>query len=297
MGTRTVALACASVLAAASSVSAQFPASESLTPLQTAVACASPPFRATEPPDALRIIGSQDVVDRRVFGTPEVLVLSAGSNRDVKVNNLYFVRRLFRTAETLTDKLPHSVQTLGWVRVVSVNDSMALVNPEHTCTEIQIGDYLEPFVAPVVPDGTTMPPLVQGELDFDAYSRVLHGEAERRLIGMNDFATIDHGVDYSVRVGTRFAIYRDLKVAANPLKRIGEAIAVSVGPSMTLVRVTSTRDAIFAGDVMVPRASDGVKAPAPVSATADGRKAASSSRLSGCQSEARVPPQNRRCGG
>src|SRR5581483_11661513 len=68
MGTRTVALACVSVLAAASSVSAQFPVSESLTPLQTAVACASPPVRATEPVDAVRIVGSQDVVQRGIFG-------------------------------------------------------------------------------------------------------------------------------------------------------------------------------------------------------------------------------------
>ena len=47
MGTRTTALACASVLAVASSVSAQLPAPESLTPLQMAVACASPPFTMT----------------------------------------------------------------------------------------------------------------------------------------------------------------------------------------------------------------------------------------------------------
>ena len=101
-----------------------------------------------------------------------------------------------------------------------------------------------------------LPPLIQGELNFDAYSRVLHGEAERRTIGTNEFATIDHGVDHNVRVGTRFAVYRDLQLAKNPLKRIGEAIAVSVGPSMTLVRVTSARDAIFASDVMIPRTVD-----------------------------------------
>jgi hypothetical protein len=70
MGTRTVALACASVLSAAHLVSAQVPSAESLTNLQTAVACASPPVTVHEPADAVRIVGSQDVVSRALFGTP-----------------------------------------------------------------------------------------------------------------------------------------------------------------------------------------------------------------------------------
>lgn len=255
MGSRTRALACASVLSVARLVSAQSSA-DSLTAMQTAVACASPPVMATEPGDALRIVGSQDVVDRNIFGTPEVLVLSGGTDHDVRVNNLYYVRRLYRTAETVSDKLPHTVQTIGWVRVVSVNERMALVSPEHTCSEIRSGDFLEPFTVPPVMDGSALPPLIQGELNFDAYSRVLHGELERRTAGTNEFAMIDHGLDHNISVGTRFAVYRDLQLAKNPLKRIGEAIAVSVGPSMTVVRVTSARDAIFTGDVMIPRAAD-----------------------------------------
>lgn len=264
MSSRTLALACVSVLSVASSVSAQNPAVDSLTSMQKAVACASPPVVATEPPDALRIAGSQDVVDRQLFGTPEVLVLSGGADHDVKVNNLYYVRRIVRGAETMHDrKAPHNVQTTGWVRVVSVNEKMALVSPEHMCTEILAGDYLEPFVPPVVMEGGSMPPLVQSELNFDAYSRVLYGEAGRRSIGTNEFATIDHGLDYNIKMGTRFAVYRDLKLAQNPLKRIGEGVAVMVGPQMTVVRITSARDAMFTDDIMVPRTADGVQAPPP----------------------------------
>ena len=264
MSSRTIALSCASVLLVASSVSAQNPAADSMTSMQKAVACASPPILATDPPDALRIAGSQDVFNRDLFGTPEVLVLSGGTDHDVKVNNLYYVRRVLRGAETISDKkMPHSVQTTGWVRVVSVNEKMALVSPEHTCSEMRVGDYLEPFVPPIVMEGAILPPLVQSELNFDAYSRVLHGELGRTAIGANEFATIDHGLDYNLKVGARFAVYRDLKLAQNPLKRIGEGVAVMVGPQMTVVRVTSARDALFIGDVMVPRTADGAQAPSP----------------------------------
>ena len=285
MGSRTVALACASVLSVAHFVSAQ-PA-ESLTALQTAVACASPPVIAHEPVDAVRIAGSQDVVSRVAFGTPEVLVLSHGANRGVRVNDIFFVRRIQRGAETIRDKEAHPVQTSGWVRVVAVNEKMALASPEHTCSDIRTGDFLEPFVAPVAIDDSKLPPLVQSELNFDAYARVLHGEFNRSSIGTNEFATIEHGFDRNVRVGTRFAVYRDLSIPDNPLKRIGEAIAVSVGPDLTVVRVTNARDAVFAGDVMVPRASDGVVLPPPPDPPP--------SRPFGCRNEDRVPPQSRRC--
>lgn len=296
MSFRITALACASVLSVASSVSAQAAPRESLTPLQAAVACQSPPTLANEPTDAVRIVGSQDVVYRETFGMPEVLVLDAGARRNIKVNSVYFVRRLYRTAETHSDKLPHTVQTSGWVRVVAANDTMALVSPEHTCSDIRAGDYLEPFVAPVVQEGDTLAPLVQSDLNFDAWSKVIHGELERRSAGTNEFATIEHGVDRNIKAGTRFAVYRDLRMSQNPLKRIGEAIAVWVGPSLTLVRVTSARDAIFAGDLMVPRTADGVNAAPPASEAADGRTVAKPNPLSGCQNEARVPPQNPRCG-
>jgi hypothetical protein len=58
-----------------------------------------------------------------------VLVLSAGTDHGIKVNDMYFVRRLFRGAETINDALPHTILTAGWVRIVSVNEKMALASP------------------------------------------------------------------------------------------------------------------------------------------------------------------------
>ena len=297
MGSRTIALACASVLSVASSVSAQSPSTtDSLTPLQRAVACASPPILATDPPDALHIVGSQDVVSRSAFGTPEVLVLSGGLDHQVKVNDLYFVRRVKRGAETLNDKLPHTVLTIGWVRIVSANQKMALASPEHTCSEMRLGDYLEPFVPPAALEMSATEPLVQSELNFDSYARVLHGEWDRGSIGPNEFATLDHGLDRNIRVGTRFAVYRDLQLAQNPLKRIGEAIAVMVGPQLTVVRVTSARDALFIGDVMVPRTADNVAGPPPPPSINDVIPGPNPNLLSVCRG-GRVPPQSPQCAG
>lgn len=283
MGSRIFTLGAAMALSGTVSLaSAQTaPPPVSMTPLQTAVACAPPPFTSTERADAPRIVGSQDTVDRALFGQPEVLVIDAGSTRDVQVNRMYFVRRVYRGAETQHDTLPHSVQTTGWVRVVAVNANTALVSPEHVCSAIEAGDYLEQFRVPdVPPDDAAIAPLVQTDLDFNAYTRVLYGDYERRSSGTGDFVVIDHGADRNIRVGARFGIYRDLELDRNPLKPIGEAIAVSVGPSLALVRITHARDAIFTDDVLVPRTSDRVT-PVPSAPPESPRRSAPS----------RTPPQ------
>src|SRR5665213_2127227 len=129
MTSRIFTLATTMALAGTASLaSAQAP--ERLTPAQVAVACAQPPFLMLQPADAPRIVGSQDVVIRSTFGAPELLVINAGSARGIQINQQFYVRRLFRSAETLHDKVPHAVETAGWVRVVAVNAAMAIASPD-----------------------------------------------------------------------------------------------------------------------------------------------------------------------
>ena len=263
MRSRFFTLAATIALAGTATVaSAQAP--EPLTAAQVSVACAPPPVLSMEPSDALRIAGSQDVVTRSNFGTPELLVLSAGSARGLQINQQFFVRRLFRTAETLHDKVPHTVQTAGWVRIVAVNAAMAIASPDHICSEIREGDYLEAFVAPALPAGDISAPVTQGELDFKNYSRVLYGASQKRSAGTSEYVMIDHGADRNITVGAHFGVWRDLQTNGIPLTAIGEATAVNVGPSMSLLLVTKARDAVFSNDVVVPRLDTGVAA-APVS--------------------------------
>jgi hypothetical protein len=256
MGSRIFTFAAAVALAGALSTAAFAQAPEPLTPLtksQMAVGCAPLPDVAVIPAGAPRIVGSQDVVLRETFGTPELLVVNAGTIQGLQVNQQFFVRRLFRTAETHTDKLPHMVQTAGWVRIVAVNDAMAIAIPDHACGDISAGDYLEPFVAPPLPPGDIFAPVMKGEQDFKNYSRVLHATFERWTAGTGDFVVIDHGADRSINIGSHFAIWRDLQSNGIPLTSIGEATAVSVGPTRAVLLVTRTRDAVVKNDIIVPR--------------------------------------------
>ena len=171
----------------------------------------------------------------------------------MQVNQQYYVRRLLRGAETKFDKLPHEVQTAGWVRIVAANETTSIAIPDHACTDIREGDYLEPFVAPPLPEGDIFAAVTKGEQDFKNYSRVLYAALERLSAGTGDFIVIDHGTDREINVGSHFAIWRDLQKTGLPLTAIGEATAVSVSPDRAVLLVTRSRDAVFKNDIVVPR--------------------------------------------
>jgi hypothetical protein len=246
---RVVVLAVACALAA-SGAAAQ---TDKLTPVQIAVACAPPPVLASVPAEASRVIGSQDSVNRNVFGTPEVLVISGGTDRGMVLGQEYFVRRVAKTAETYRDKLPHQVSTVGWLRVVAVNETTTIASVEHACSDMLVGDFLEPFQMPELPPGDITAVDTTHEPDFTSISKVLYGPEQRRSSGTGEFMLIERGMNQDVAVGGHYAIYRDLKVAGTPLSAIGEATVVSVGPTMALIRINRSRDAVFSGDLAVPR--------------------------------------------
>jgi hypothetical protein len=92
-----------------------------------------------------------------------------------------------------------------------------------------------------------------GELDFDHPVRVLNGELMRHSGGTGDFMLIDQGAGAGAAVGAHFAVYRDLLEPGLPLTEIGEAVVMSVGPKLSVVRITRARDAVITGDYAVPR--------------------------------------------
>src|SRR6516162_6777046 len=153
MGSRIFTFAATVALIGGVSAAASAQSPEPLTRSQMTVGCAPRPNEALPPLSAPRITGSQDVVHRSTFGTPELLVVNAGTSQGMQVNQQYYVRRLLRGAETKFDKLPHEVQTAGWVRIVAANETTSIAIPDHACTDIREGDYLEPFVAPPLPEG------------------------------------------------------------------------------------------------------------------------------------------------
>lgn len=225
------------------------PSGNNLSALQKGIACA-PPVVATEPaPDALRVLGSQASEPHGLNGNADTLVLNAGTARGVAIGQQYFVREV-RSA--LRGERIRSVATSGWITVVSANETTAIASVVNACGPIMAGNFLEPFIAPDPPANAERVD-TSGELDFSAPARVLYGVDGHERVAAGDFVLIDRGTEQGVAPGHRFAFYRDPKSPGLPLVAIGEAVVVSVGPAMALVRVNAANTEVQASDYVVPR--------------------------------------------
>jgi len=223
-----------------------------LSQLEMAVACAPPPSFDL-PDEPLRIIGAQDVVARSEYGTRDLLVVNGGSAAGVLLGQQFYVRRANRFGIDYAYAGPKlGARTLGWIRIVAVNGSTAIASFEHICGAVGQGDYLEPFVAPVIPLGADRDE-APGEPDFTSMGLIVSGNENRSAMGAGDFMLIDRGSDQGMAPGARLALYRDVGAAGMPLTAIGEAVVISTGPTMSLTRITRTRDAVHSGDYFAPR--------------------------------------------
>jgi hypothetical protein len=243
-------LGAALVLVAAGVTSAQTE-TQKLSTLETAVACAPPPSFDGPPPEALHIIGTQDVTPRELFGTHELLVVDGGTSAGVQLGQQFFVRRAnnFGVARGVH---AGGTRTAGWIRIVAVNDSTAIATVEHACGPLLEMDFLVPFVAPVLPAGADRDE-TPGQPDFMALGRIVVGNEDRTAMGPGDFVLIDQGSDQGVIPGARFALYRDVGPTGLPLASLGEMIVISTSASMSLTRITRARDAVYGGDYVAPR--------------------------------------------
>ncbi len=260
------ATALLTLLAAAAGASAAEPSSSPLSLSIDEIAAACAPLPSVQPPspDALRLAGGQDSVPRTAFGPRDLVVLAGGTDRGVRIDQAYYVRRAvdFADAGGILRSGERPIHTAGWVRVIAVNASSAIAAVEHTCGVLLRGDYLEPFAVPVLPAGIDRADTT-GALDFGSVGRVLFGDMDRRTAGPGDYMVIDRGAERGATAGGRLAIYRDLdaftaearssSAAPLPLSAIGEAVVVSAAPTLSLVRIVSARDAVRSGDLVVPR--------------------------------------------
>jgi hypothetical protein len=242
-----LALVVASVFVSATA-SAQ-PAERRLNPLEVQVACGPPPSLDV-PATPLRIAGSQDPVNRFVFGTGELLVLDGGSEKGVELGQRFMIRHP-RKATGDHDRIV-AVQTGGWLSIVAVNEKTSIAKVDHFCDAITTGDYVEPFLAPSIPEGTDRD-VTRGELDFSTLGRILNGPGDTNSGAVGGLMLIDPGKIESLQPGARFAVYRDPHVAGLPLASVGEGVVLSVGKSMVLTKITRSRDAIVTGDYVVAR--------------------------------------------
>jgi hypothetical protein len=245
MGRFCVVLAAIGLASTATFAAAQ-PGDLPLPPFAHAVACAPPPSLDDAPPHALRIIGSQDPTPRALFSEHDLLVIGGGTANGVQLGQQFFIRR------TMTfggNSVSRGAKTLGWLRVVAVNESTAVARVDEVCGGIIANDYLVPFAPPQIPAGAESAD-ASGQPDFTTLGRIVVGNEDRSTVGSREFVLIDWGKTQGVLPGARFDIYRNVGINGLPLVSVGEGIVISMGTSLALTHVTRSRDAILSGDLV-----------------------------------------------
>ena len=219
--------------------------------IRTALACAPPAEVELPAADTPHILGTPDAVGQTTFSARDLLVVGSGTQAGLQLGQQFFIRRPVRFGAGYNAR-PVGTTTVGWLRIVAVNEFTAIGSVDHTCDAIQQYDYLVPYVEPALPldDGRDAS---SGELDFTSLSRVLSGNDSRQTGAAGDFMVIDRGSDQGLAPGARFAIYRAPGLRTIPLVAIGEATVMRMGATRSIVRITQTRDVVLSGDYLVPR--------------------------------------------
>jgi hypothetical protein len=225
------------------------------------VACTDLPT-TTVPTPTLRILAAQSGDDHTVYAPGEIVVLNGGTPQGILVGRRYFTRRL----QLGYDALPPSVasrgaiRTTGWLTVIAADQGFALARVDYACDNVEGGDYLEPYVEPVLPASAVAdgPPKF---VDWNAeryrwegvdLGRVLFGVDRRQTFGAGDVANIDWGTSKGIGIGTRVGFYRD-RSNGTPLVEMGAGVVVETTADTAKVVVTRASEAVMRGDYVVVR--------------------------------------------
>jgi hypothetical protein len=196
------------------------------------------------PAPSIRVIASQEP-GKRLFGPGETVIVSGGSAQGVRVGQEYFIKRVVtdQFAMPLSGFIPVSISTAARLRIVDVESDLAFGTIFDACDGVLDGDYLVPYVRPVVPVLEAA-----GEPDYANAGVIVLGNERRQIGGAGSMMVLDRGTDHGVRLGQRATVFRATLGGAGPVVRVGEASAVVVRQGTSVVRIESSRDAIYVGD-------------------------------------------------
>jgi hypothetical protein len=209
------------------------------------IACA-PQAAFVAPVAAVRIAGGEDR-RKRLFGTNDAVVLNAGTAQGLRVGQEYYVRRVVDDRFTVVQAdgvRPLSIHTAGRVRVVDTATQASIAVITTACDGVLDGDYLEPFTPPALP----LTASALGEADYANPGHLILGDDRRQIGGAGSMMVLNRGSDHGVRPGQRLTIFRE--TGGGPVFRVGQAVVITTSPETALIRIDSSKDAVYVGDLV-----------------------------------------------
>jgi hypothetical protein len=201
-----------------------------------------------EPIMTTRILAGNET-GRTLFARGDAVIINAGAGQGIQTGQQYYVRRLVsdRFSEPLPGFVPLSVHTAGWLRIVDTQNDVSIGTITQACDGIMPGDYLEPFVPVPVPVSADRP---GGEPDYSHPAHLILADERRQIGSAGSLMVMDRGTDHGLRAGQHLTIFRNTLAGAGPIVRIGSATVAVVGTETSLVRIETSNQAVFVGDLL-----------------------------------------------
>lgn len=224
---------------------AQPPEAAALAGLSHDAGCATS-SPSVKPVSALTI-GAGREIGKSLFGIGDAVVIRGGTAQGVKAGDEYFVRRV--VDDRFTEQQPGvyrvSVHTAGAVQIVEAQEDAAIATVTYACDGLMQGDFLERFERPAIPASA-----VGASPDYAHPARLILGAERRQSAAAGMFMVLDRGSDHGLRPGQQLTIFRRTLPEGGPVAMVGRATVFTVLPESSVVRIESSLDAVYVGDLV-----------------------------------------------
>lgn len=239
----------------------------------------------THVPRGVQILSGEDALYKLTFSEGDYIYINAGSKKGVKPGDEFSVMRpvdnetgiwWFAAQSHLLGAMGQMWEDVGRVKVVVAHPDVSIAQVTHSCSYMQRGDIVQPFVERTIPQ-------LKSEVNFDRFAppsgkkkaMVVAGKAMQIESGTNDIVYVNLGSKQGVNVGDYFRIYRYQSNEGDmlyqtpnmgtevygygsapggyssknlPRQILGEGIVLRTTPNSATVLITHSLEQIFAGD-------------------------------------------------
>ena len=224
---------------------AQRPEAAALSGSNHDAACA-PSSPSVKPVSALTI-GAGRETGKSLFGIGDAVVIRGGTAQGVKAGDEYYVRRVVddRFSEQQPGVYRVSVHTAGAVQILEAQEDAAIATVTYACDGVMQGDFLERFERPAIPAAA-----VGASPDYAHPAQLILGAERRQSAAAGMFMVVDRGSDHGLRPGQQLTIFRRTLPEGGPVAMVGKATVFTVLPESSVVRIESSVDAVYVGDLV-----------------------------------------------
>lgn len=160
------------------------------------------------------IVGADNEADQFIYSQQNMLYISAGSNKGVKVGDWFAVirpRAKFKSEFSRKGNLGVFVQEVGAVEVMKVKEKVSVVRVATSCDNFLLGDLLQPIPQRTSPMFAERPALDRfAESSGKITGRIVMARDLLEMPAREQIVYIDLGEEDNVRVGDYFTIFRPL---------------------------------------------------------------------------------------